>query len=217
MRWLAVMTVLLGATLTVPGSTTASAATAPAAFYGRAPSLHAGDQITASINGVTCGTSTVNASLEWSLSIPPNAPCAPSDGAAVTFRVNGTVATVTPTPVWRDGGTPADVANGYTMTVPGGSSTTGTTPSTTTATVLYGSIPAAGGFGIIGASVTATIDQVVAATGCPIASMALYATSNGSFVAYVPGTSIAGVNAGFLALFPGGVIPAGTALMGRCV
>jgi len=38
----------------------------------------------------------------------------------------------------------------------------------------------------------------------------------GSFVTYVPGTTIAAVNAAFLAQFPDGAVPTGTALIGKC-
>jgi hypothetical protein len=47
--------------------------------------------------------------------------------------------------------------------------------------------------------------------------MALWATSGGNFVTYIPGTTIGAVNAAFLALFPGGTVPAGTAFIGKCV
>ena len=46
--------------------------------------------------------------------------------------------------------------------------------------------------------------------------MALWATVNGNFVTYVPGTTITAVNADFLAAFPGGILPAGTPLIGKC-
>ena len=102
------------------------------------------------------------------------------------------------------------------VTVPGGTSSTGTTPPATTGTgsVSSGSIPAAGGFGLIVAS--GNITAVVTASGCPAASMALWATVNGNFVTYVPGTTITAVNADFLAALPGGNLPAGTPLIGKC-
>jgi len=102
------------------------------------------------------------------------------------------------------------------VTVPGGTSTGGTTPPPTpgAGSISSGSIPAAGGFGLIVAG--GKLSDVVTATGCPVATMALWATVNGNFVTYVPGTSIAAVNADFNAAFPGGTLPAGTPLIGKC-
>ena len=58
--------------------------------------------------------------------------------------------------------------------------------------------------------------QLLAASGCPAATAAFWATSaRGEFVTYVPGARIALVNAEWEAMFPRG-IPADTALLGRC-
>jgi hypothetical protein len=46
--------------------------------------------------------------------------------------------------------------------------------------------------------------------------MALYATADGGFVPYVPGTSIGAVNSHFLTQFAGGYVKANTAFVGRC-
>ena len=103
-------------------------------------------------------------------------------------------------------------------------------PVTTCATVVYvpqapappapgtitGQVPLSGGFGLIVFS-GGLLPQLVTATGCPTATMALWTIVNGSFVIYVPGTSNGAVNAAFLAAFPGGVIPPGTALIVRCI
>lgn len=80
---------------------------------------------------------------------------------------------------------------------------------------ISGTIPRSGGFGLVVFG-GGTIEQLVAATGCPAASMAMWATVNGAFVGYIPGTAIAAPNAAFVAAFPGRAIPAGTAFVGKC-
>ncbi|RLT26912.1 MAG: hypothetical protein DWI48_04960 [Chloroflexi bacterium] len=93
---------------------------------------------------------------------------------------------------------------------------TGTPSGGATGTITSGSIPkAAGTFGlaVYGGG---TIAQLVTATGCPAATMALWVTINGNFATYVPGTTISAVNADFIAAYPGGTIPANTPLLGRC-
>jgi hypothetical protein len=79
--------------------------------------------------------------------------------------------------------------------------------------IASGAIPAAGGFGLIVFG-GGTISQLATATKCPTATMALWATVGGRFVMYVP--SAPAVNTEFLALFPGGNIPANTAFIGKC-
>lgn len=85
----------------------------------------------------------------------------------------------------------------------------------TAGATINGSIPRSGGFGLVVFS-GGTIEQLVAATGCPASSMAVWATLNGVFVGYIPGTPIAAPNAAFIAAFPGRVIPPATALVGKC-
>jgi hypothetical protein len=104
------------------------------------------------------------------------------------------------------------IATGVVVTATG----TGTAPAGGSGAIVSGSIPKTGGFGLIvwgGGNVSA----LVTATGCPQATMALWATIAGEFVVYVPGTTIGAVNAAFMAAFPGGAIPANTALLGKCV
>ena len=80
---------------------------------------------------------------------------------------------------------------------------------------LAKAIPVSGGFGlfVFGGG---TAEQLVAASGCPTVSSAFWATVNGTFVTFIPGTAITSVNAAFNDAFPNG-IPAGTPLIGRCV
>ena len=92
--------------------------------------------------------------------------------------------------------------------------TTTTPPAAGAGSISSGSVPAAGGFGLIVAS--GDIKGVVTASGCPAASAAFWATVNGNFVTYVPGTTISAVNADFLAAFPGGILPAATPLIAKC-
>jgi hypothetical protein len=111
-------------------------------------------------------------------------------------------------------GSPAYSASGsksLSATSAGGSTTTPTTPAA--GTISSGSIPAAGGFGLV--VYGGPVSSLVAASGCPAGTAAFWATVNGNFVTYVPGTSIAAVNADFMAAFSAGV-PAGTPLIGKC-
>lgn len=80
-----------------------------------------------------------------------------------------------------------------------------------TGTLTSGSVPATG-FGLIVFS-GGTVAQLVTASGA--GSGALYFTVAGNFLTYVPGTTIAAVNAAFLEAFPGGNVPANTAFIGR--
>lgn len=82
--------------------------------------------------------------------------------------------------------------------------------------IVSGTVPASGGFGLIVYG-GGTVAQLVTATKCPTASMALYIAQGGDFLTYVPGTSIGAVNQAFLAAFPNGTVPANTPLIGRCV
>ncbi len=83
-------------------------------------------------------------------------------------------------------------------------------------TIIAGSIPLNGGFGLIvfGGGTNA---QLLTASGCPQATAVFYATNAaGGFVTYIPGTGIAAVNAAWNTLFANG-IPAPSALIGKCV
>jgi hypothetical protein len=220
MRWFALAAAVIGTIGIgfVAATPAAAQSSAPANFYGKGGPLKAGDRVAILVNGVTCSTATVNASLEWAVAVAITAPCAPTEGVAVSATVNGAAATLSPAAVWKVGGTPPDIANGYAISVAGGATSTGATPTAPgTSGLLSGSVPRNGGYGIIAVNSTATVQQVAEATGCPIGTMALYATAGGTFLAYVPGTTIGAVNAAFLAAFPNGSVPSGTALLGKCV
>ncbi len=89
-----------------------------------------------------------------------------------------------------------------------------TAPAAGAGTISSGTVPATGfGLVVFGGGTTA---QLVTASKCPAATAAFFATTAGGFVVYVPGTTIAAVNADFLALFPAGNIAAGTAFLGKC-
>jgi hypothetical protein len=195
------------------------AASAPATFYGKS-GVTAGDSIEVFIGSASCGVTTVNALNEWSIVVQASASCLPTEGAQVTFKVNGQLASISPSAAWTSGGTPPDIANGYVLTAGSGGALPpagGTATSGSGAAALVGSIPKDGGYGLVVFTSGGTISQLVTATGCPPASMALYAIIDGTFAAYVPGTSIAAVNEAFLSLFVGGNVPANTAFVGRCV
>src|SRR5262249_36890041 len=83
-------------------------------------------------------------------------------------------------------------------------------------TIVSGSVPKAGGFGlfVFGGGTNA---QLVTASECPQATATFYATNTtGGFVTYIPGSGVQAVNAAWNSLFPSG-IPATTALIGKCV
>jgi hypothetical protein len=208
---------IVGAFVLASTSRPAAAQSAPASFYGRS-GVNPGDRVEASIGGRVCGANTVNSLGEWAIHVQVTSSCLPTEGAAVTFTVNGGPATIAPSAVWKVGGTPPNVANGYVLTTSSGATPTPTPLSTpvASASVLSGSIPRSGGYGLVVFTTGGDVEELVEATGCPRASMALYATLDGGFVTYVPGTTVGAVNAAFLTLFAGGRIGANTAFVGRC-
>ena len=110
----AVAAVLVGTALL--SGATAQAQNPPATYYGVATT---GDEISASINGVTCETVTADANGEWVIVIQENG-CDGSAvaGATVQLWLNGEVADQSET--WEAGGAPADLVNGISLTVTGG-------------------------------------------------------------------------------------------------
>ena len=100
------------------------------------------------------------------------------------------------------------------VTVPGGTASSAPTTAPSSATISSGSVPASGGFGLI---VAGGPLSGLAGAACPgnTATAAFWATVNGDFVTYVPGTTITAVNAAFNAAFPNG-LPSGTPLTGKC-
>jgi hypothetical protein len=81
--------------------------------------------------------------------------------------------------------------------------------------IISGSIPAGGAFGLVVFGGGA-YEQLVSASGCPAARVAFWVTVSGTFIVYVPTTSVGAVNAPFEAAFPNRLIPAYTAFIGRC-
>lgn len=92
----------------------AYAQTPPAAFYGRG--LEPGDRVEAQLAGLSCGTAVVNAKGEWAILIQSTAACRPTEGATVTFLLNGIEAPVRA--IWRGGGLPEDVEYGIDLRAP---------------------------------------------------------------------------------------------------
>jgi hypothetical protein len=81
--------------------------------------------------------------------------------------------------------------------------------------IISGAIPQSG-FGLIVVQ-AGTIQQVASRSGCTATTLAFWVTdAQGQFIVYVPGTSIGAVNAPFMALFAGGALPTGTAMIARC-
>ena len=104
---LALAAVLFGAF-----SASASAQAVPFTAYGSG--LTAGDTVGAWVGGVACGETTVDADGNWVLQISSTDPCAPTAGSEIAFSINGVTANETAT--FAEGGTPADVATGITLT-----------------------------------------------------------------------------------------------------
>lgn len=127
----------------------------------------------------------------------------------VTAPAYGPSANAISVTVVNPGGTTGSLASAFTYTAGGAPAPT---PGATAPGAI--SLPTRG-FGLFVFS-GGTTEQLVAATGCPPASAAYYATNPaGEFVVYVPGTSIGAVNASWRVLFPAS-IPANTPLIGRC-
>jgi hypothetical protein len=100
----AVVAVTLGLFAASAGSAHAQG---PFTAYGIGQS--AGSTVTASIEGVACGSTTVDGDGNWLLAIEQTAPCNPVDGDTINFALNG--ATVSQTATWTPGGSPA--TSGY--------------------------------------------------------------------------------------------------------
>jgi len=142
-------------TLGLAAAGSASAQVLPAVLYGKG--LTAGQTVAASIGGKSCGSTTVTAAGEWTMQIGSDNACGPTDGAAISFTVNGQAATASPAAVWKSGGTPSDIANGYKLTVSQATATaTATASATTTATAVATATatpapPKTGNAGLLGA------------------------------------------------------------------
>ena len=107
----AVAAVLVGTALL--SGATAHAQNPPATYYGVAA---AGDEVSASIDGVACETVTADANGEWVI-VMQESSCggAAVAGAGVSFTLNG--ATADQSETWEAGGAPADLVNGITLSV----------------------------------------------------------------------------------------------------
>lgn len=105
---LTVATLLFGAFVT-----SANAQVPPFSAYGSGQT--AGDTVEAWNGTVSCGTATVDADGNWLLQIGSDAACAPADGDALSFTLNGAATDAAET--FKAGGAPADVAAGITLTV----------------------------------------------------------------------------------------------------
>jgi LysM repeat protein len=86
-------------------------------------------------------------------------------------------------------------------------------PPSTEGKIIAGAIPESG-FGLLVYGGGST-EKLVEAANCARASLALWASLDGKFVSYVPGATIAVVNAQWNEQF-GEAIPPSTALIGRC-
>lgn len=105
-------TMVVAAVLLGAFTASANAQASPFSAYGRG--LTPGDTVSASIGGQACGEMTADADGEWLLQIEETADCAPTEGAQISFTLNGEDTHVTAT--YAPGGAPADVANGIDLT-----------------------------------------------------------------------------------------------------
>lgn len=208
-------------------STTMANATASISMAGRPSKVEAtatGNAISAKVsdsggNAVADGTP-VRFTMSTNAGATSTSCTTTSNGAAsAVVALIAATGTVIVSADWNENGAAATCAAAgaqqvaASVTVPGGSATSGgTTGGGGTGVLTSGSVPATG-FGLIVFS-GGTVAQLVTASGVGNTG-ALYATVGGIFVPYVPGTTIAAVNADFLAAFPGGNIPANTAFVGR--
>jgi len=210
-------------------STTMANATASIAMAGRPAKIEAtanGNTVTATVTDAAGNRVADNTPVRFTISSNAGAlstTCAPTTNgmASSVAALVAATGTVIVSADWNETGAAATCGAAgsqqvaTSVTVPGGTSGGGGTGGTGSGQITSGSIPQGGGFGLIVFG-GGTIQQLVAATGCPTASMALWATVGGNFVTYVPGTTIGAVNADFLTTFPNGVIPAGTPFIGKC-
>ena len=81
--------------------------------------------------------------------------------------------------------------------------------------ISSGTIPSSGGIGLIVFD-GGTSEQLVTAAGCPSATAVFWVADGASFITYIPGASIASVNASWDAKFGSTGIPSGTAIIARC-
>jgi hypothetical protein len=97
---------------------------------------------------------------------------------------------------------------------------------TSTATVVSSPIigysagtlpPPSGGFGTFAFS-GGPFTDLLATSACPMSTAVFfYNKPDGTFAAWIPGTTVAAANAAIMAIFPGDSIPAGTIFIARCV
>lgn len=116
--------------------------------------------------------------------------------------------------VTNPGGLSATLANAFTYEGGSGSPVTPPVPTTPPPSGAQSTLPARG-FGLF-VFAGGSNAQLVASVACSASTLTFWATNAaGEFDTYVPGVSIAAVNAGWNARFPNGV-PANTPLIGRC-
>jgi hypothetical protein len=110
-------------------ASTTHAQNPPATFYGTARS---GDRIEALIGGRVCTSTTAGADGFWMFTVDEGGACGATEGATVTFTLNGRAANETE--IWKAGGAPRNVASGVTLTA--STAATVTPPSTGNAGLL---------------------------------------------------------------------------------
>jgi hypothetical protein len=178
-----------------PGEAAAQAE--PFTAYGTG--LGPGQVVRAFVDGELCATAVADAQGQWLMQISSSAPCRPSSGDVLSFTLDGQATTATE--VWTPGGAPADVAGGIAL-VPVGPAPPAAGAGTFTP------VPTAPGanLGVWGGG---SIEAVLAAVP---RAVSIWVSAGGELVGYIPGAPDF-VNAAFIARFPGGDIPAGTAML----
>jgi len=97
-----------------------------------------------------------------------------------------------------------------------GSATVNVTAYVSAGKLTYGEVPREGGFALVVFGGGLSLDLVYA-SGCPPATASFWTTDNaGRFVVYLPGSTVAVVNAAWEAKWGDEGIPEGTPLLGRC-
>ncbi len=118
---------LLAAALVVGSVGGVAAQMPPYTAYG--VGLQSTDTVTATIEGIECGSARVSGAGNWKISIPVDAPCHPKDGATIHFAVNGKEHAATAR--WSGGGAPLNPRVGVALGAATATPSATTTPKAT--------------------------------------------------------------------------------------
>lgn len=168
------------------GATASAQTAAPFTAYGSG--VEAGAEVEAFVGGRTCGSTTADASGQWTLQIATSDPCRPRAGDTITFRLDGQRTNGSAT--FAAGGAPEDVASGIPLAVVSGGVTFSGDLGPGINLVVFS-----------GGSIEEASEEAPDAT-------AFYASKGGRLIGYIVGAP-SFVNGAFFAAFPGGNVSAG--------